>query len=59
MSMKILLNAVLKTYVRLSNVSSLSTLLIGPATCDTRLNVFQLRKTHMFIRYVGIYIDQK
>jgi hypothetical protein len=54
---KILLNAILKTYIRLSNTSTLTTSFIGPATCDIRLNVFQLRKTHMFIKYVGIYID--
>jgi hypothetical protein len=49
-SMKVLLNAVLKTYIRLTNISTISTLLIGPTTCDMRLNVHQLRKTHMFIK---------
>ncbi len=49
-SLEILLNAVLKTYIRLSNISSISSLTIGPTTCDTRLNVHQLRKTHLFIK---------
>jgi hypothetical protein len=49
-SMKVLLNAVLRTYIRLSNISTISSLIIGPTTCDARLNVHQLRKTHMFIK---------
>ncbi|CAF4309973.1 unnamed protein product, partial [Rotaria sp. Silwood2] len=49
-SMKILLNAVLKTYIRLSNLSTTSSLLIGPTACDSQLNVHHLKKTHMFIQ---------
>jgi hypothetical protein len=49
-TMKILLNAVLKTYIRLPNISTISSLFIGPTTCDMPLNIYQLRKTHMFIR---------
>ncbi|CAF3314780.1 unnamed protein product [Rotaria socialis] len=49
-SMKILLNAVLKTYIRLPDASAISSLLIGSPTCDSRLNQQQLRKTHMFIK---------
>ena len=46
-SMKILLKAVLRTYIRLSNLSSS---LIGPPTCDIPLDVYQLKKTHTFIQ---------
>jgi hypothetical protein len=49
-TMKILLNAVLRTYIRLPNTSSVSSLFIGPTSCDIQLNVHQLRKTHMFIK---------
>jgi hypothetical protein len=49
-SMKILLNAVLRTYISLSNISTISSLLIGPTTCDMQLNLYQLTKTHMFIK---------
>ncbi|CAF3909015.1 unnamed protein product, partial [Rotaria sordida] len=48
-SMKILLNAVLKTYIHLPNLSTKSSLLIGPSSCDRQLNVYQLKKTHTFI----------
>jgi hypothetical protein len=48
--MKILLNSVLKTYIRLTNISTTSSLLIGPPACDMQLNLQQLRKTHMFIK---------
>lgn len=47
-SLKVLLNAVVKTYLRLLNTTTTST--IGPTRCDTRMNVEQLRKTHAFIR---------
>ncbi|CAF4544094.1 unnamed protein product, partial [Rotaria magnacalcarata] len=46
-SMKILLNAVIKTYIRLPNTSTISSLLIGSPTCDSRPNQQQLRKTQM------------
>ncbi|CAF0771859.1 unnamed protein product [Rotaria sordida] len=49
-SMKILLNAVLKTYIHLPNLSTKSSLLIGPSSCDRQLNVYQLKKTHTFIK---------
>lgn len=49
-SMKTLLNAVLKTYIRLPNTSTVSSLLIGPPTCDSRLHQHELRKTNMFIK---------
>ncbi|CAF0746785.1 unnamed protein product [Rotaria sp. Silwood1] len=49
-SMKILLNAVLKTYIHLPNLSTTSSLFIGPSTCDSRLNVHQSKKTAMFIK---------
>jgi hypothetical protein len=49
-SMRILLNAVLKTYIRLQTVPTISTLLIGPTTCDIQLNGYELRKTQMFIK---------
>jgi hypothetical protein len=44
-SMKILLNAVIRTYIRLP-ISSLS---IGATNCAIQQTVHQLRKTHMFI----------
>jgi hypothetical protein len=49
-SMKMLLNAVIRTYIRLSNISTLSSLWIGPKNCDSQLSGEQLRKTHVFIK---------
>ena len=46
-SMKILLNAVLRTYIRLPHLPTSS---IGPANCATQLHGHQLRKTQMFIQ---------
>ena len=49
-SMKMLLNAVLRTYLRLPNVSTASATLIGPPRCDSLSTGDQLRRTHMFIK---------
>jgi hypothetical protein len=49
-TMKILSNAVIRTYIRLPNISTISSLFIGSTTCDMRSNIHQLRKTHMFIK---------
>ena len=49
-SMKMLLNAVLRTYIRLPNISTASSTLIGPTHCDIPLTGDQLRRTHMFIK---------
>lgn len=49
-SLKVLMNAVVKTYLRLLNTTTISTSWIGPTSCDTRMNVQQLRKTHLFIK---------
>lgn len=47
-SMKMLLNAVLKTYLRLPPASTST--LIGPTNCDTPLHGEQLKRTQMFIK---------
>ena len=47
-SMKMLLNAVLKTYLRIPPTSTSA--LIGPTNCDMPLHGEQLRRTQMFIR---------
>ena len=55
-SLKVLLNAVVKTYLRLLNTTTTTVptspapSTIGPTRCDTPMNVEQLRKTHMFIK---------
>lgn len=50
-SMKILLNAVIRTYNRLFNsFSQSSSMLIGPASCDIQISGEQLRKTEIFIK---------
>jgi hypothetical protein len=46
LSAKILLNAVLRTYIRLP----ISSLFIGSTNCGSQQNIYQLRKTHMFIK---------
>ncbi|CAF0763066.1 unnamed protein product [Adineta steineri] len=48
--LKILLNAIVKTYIRVSNITTLSSLYIGPSSCNIQLNEYQLRKTHAFIK---------
>jgi hypothetical protein len=45
-SMKILLNAVIRTYIRLP----ISSLFIGSTNCAIQQSGHQLRKTHMFIQ---------
>lgn len=49
-SMRILVNSALRTYIRLLNITSMSSLWIGPSTCDNRLNIHQITKTQMFIK---------
>lgn len=51
-SLKVLLNAVVKTYLRLLNTTTIptSSSTIGPTRCDTRMTIEQLRKTHTFIK---------
>jgi len=49
-SMKILLNSALRTYIRLTNMSGMSSLWIGPSTCDNRLDSQEIKKTQMFIK---------
>ncbi|CAF1117625.1 unnamed protein product [Rotaria sordida] len=46
-SIKILLNAVIKTYIRLPISSSL---FIGTSNCAIQQNLYQLTKTHLFIK---------
>ena len=45
-NMKILLNAVIRTYIRLP----ISSLFIGTTNCAIQQTMHQLRKTHMFIK---------
>jgi len=45
-SMKILLNAVLRTYIRLP----ISSFFMGTTNCAVQQNIQQLTKTHMFIK---------
>ena len=44
--MKILVNAIMKTYIRLP----ISSFMMGPTKCATPQNAHQLRKTHTFIQ---------
>jgi hypothetical protein len=44
--MKILLNAILRTYIRLP----ISSLFMSPMTCAVQQNKYQLKKTQMFIQ---------
>ena len=47
---KTVLNAVVKTYIRVSNISVISSLFIGPSTCSRPLDGAHLRKTQAFIK---------
>ncbi|CAF0912043.1 unnamed protein product [Adineta ricciae] len=56
-SIKLVLNAVVKTYVRVTNISYLSSLFIGPSTCDSPLEGSQLKKTQIYIKLFTNYTE--
>ncbi|UJR33028.1 hypothetical protein I4U23_020487 [Adineta vaga] len=56
-SMKIVINAIIKTYIRVTNIPHMSSLFIGPPTCDNLLDGSRLKKTQIFIKFFTNYTE--